>query len=71
MARRIVCTHPSIVLYRQQPEPLLCGCLFHLFLVLSRAVSASVLVLVGDTGDLLEKVQTKAKALEPGTAAVR
>ena len=33
--------------------------------------AASVLVLVGDTGDLLMKVEKKAKALAPGTEAVR
>lgn len=32
--------------------------------------AASVLVLVGETGDLLEKVKQKAKALVPGTEAV-
>lgn len=32
--------------------------------------SASVLVLVGDTADLLDRVVAKAKALAPGTEAV-
>lgn len=32
--------------------------------------AASVLVLVGDTGDLLERVESKAKALVPGIEAV-
>eukprot|EP00903_Cladosiphon_okamuranus_P010607 g10031.t1 len=34
-----------------------------------RCMAASVLVLVGDTGDLLDKVVLKAKLLHPGTAA--
>ncbi|CAM9446572.1 unnamed protein product [Ascophyllum nodosum] len=34
-----------------------------------RCMAASVLVLVGDTGDLLMKVEKKAKALAPGTEA--
>lgn len=34
-----------------------------------RCMAASVLVLVGDTGDLLKKVVDKSAALKPGTAA--
>ncbi|CAN0235828.1 unnamed protein product, partial [Pylaiella littoralis] len=34
-----------------------------------RCMAASVLVLVGDTGDLLDKIELKCKALQPGTAA--
>ncbi|CAN0191287.1 unnamed protein product, partial [Ectocarpus fasciculatus] len=34
-----------------------------------RCMAASVLVLVGDTGDLLDRVIQKSKALEPGTEA--